>query len=240
VAPELAADHRAFPASPPLSLDDATTIVRHDWTSFAAVEHMSNHWDRPGWVNGRHAYYWMIIPRSPQLVSRAWHCQQELIHLGMDLIPPDGLHVTVIGIGDRGEVSLTCIDQLARYVRELQLRSFRLSAHPLAGSRGALRFSLTPWTPLVRLHAALAEAGRIAGVPGGKPTKIYRPHLGIAYNNRDRQARPVIEAASQLRTLPAASLSVTQLDLVELRRENSAYRWDTLHSVPLGDPAANH
>ncbi|MCY0932157.1 hypothetical protein OTB20_39545 [Streptomyces sp. H27-H1] len=84
------------------------------------------------------------------------------------------------------------------------------------------------------LHGALSEAGRVAGVPGGKPTAHFRPHLGVAYNNRDRAAAECIEAVAELRGRPAVEVVVDQVSLVELRREERAYVWDVLHEVPLG------
>lgn len=103
----------------------------------------------------------------------------------------------------------------------------------MAGSTGAIRFSITPWTPLVKLHAALHRAGQRTGVPGGKPSSLFRPHLGILYNNRDRHAAPVIDAVALLRNRPAVTLPVREVDLVELRRDGRTYRWRVLHSAPL-------
>ncbi|MDQ1031495.1 2'-5' RNA ligase [Streptomyces umbrinus] len=233
MAPELLLDQRAFPAAPPDDLDDPHVIVEHDWSSFADLERLSNHWDRPGWSNGQRAFYWMVVPRSNQLISQARHCQQHLDRLGMDSVPDDGLHITLVRIGSLDQVSTAAIDRLAGYVEQLPLQAFRLTAHPLAGSRSALRFSVTPWTPLVELHAALSEAGRNANVPGGKPTTRLRPHLGVAYNNHARSTQPVIDAVAELRGLAPVSFDVTRVELVELRRETAAYRWAVLRSVPL-------
>lgn len=232
--PELDIDRRAFPSVPPADLDNPQVIVEHDWAAFAAVDRMTDHWSRPGWSAGRRAYYWMLtFPRSPALVACAQHCQGELEHLGMDAVPEDGLHVTMSRIGDLAQVPPERIKWLAGLAEQLPVECFRVTAHPLAGSRGALRFSLSPWRPLVRLHAALTTIGQQAGVPGGKPTATFRPHLGVQYNNRERPAGPVIERVTQLRRLPPVSLDITAVDLVELRREGPVYRWDVVRSVPL-------
>ncbi|WDN55982.1 2'-5' RNA ligase family protein [Streptomyces clavuligerus] len=122
---------------------------------------------------------------------------------------------------------------LARTVSEHAPRAFTLSAHPLTGSRGAVRHSLTPWTPLLRLHTVLTAAARHHGLPTCRPTAGFRPHLGIAYNNRERDACPVIDAAAELRTLPAVPLSIDRAELVELRREGPTYRWNPLHTARL-------
>ncbi len=232
--PALTTDHHAFPAAPPPILDDPGTITRHDWEAFAALDRLTNHWDRPGWENGRRAYYWLLtFPRSTSLLSRARHCQDALEHLGMDPVPDDGLHVTLTRVGAVDQVEPRDLDRLVATVRECALPAFRLDAYPLAGSRGAVRFSLAPWTPLVQLHAALSTSARRTGLPGGRPTNGFRPHLGILYGNAEREARPVIEAVSALRALPPVPLYVDTVDLVELRRESGAYRWKTLHTVQL-------
>ncbi|RLU82080.1 hypothetical protein CTZ27_30850 [Streptomyces griseocarneus] len=234
----MATDHRAFPAAPPAALDDPRAITRHEWQAFAALDQMTNHWERPGWESGQRAYYWLLtFPRATSLLSRAWHCQHALRHLGMDAVPDDGLHVTLTRIGPTGQVAPADLERLATVVQQRSLSAFRLDAHPLAGSRGAIRFSLSPWTPLVRLHAALGAAAQQAGLPGGKPTSVFRPHLGILYSNARRAAGPVIEAVAGLRDLPPVALHVDTVDLVEMRREGNTYRWETLHTVRLS-PAA--
>jgi hypothetical protein len=108
-----------------------------------------------------------------------------------------------------------------------------MRATPLAGSRGAVRLTLTPWEPLVRLHAALVAANASVGLPAMKPTTLFRPHLSLAYNNRPRPAGPVIETVAGLRSLPSVELSVADVQLVELRRCGAEYRWDVLASLPL-------
>ncbi len=237
MTPELDVHPGAFPADPPADLDDPQQLVAHDWNAFTAVNRVTNHWTRPGWTDGRRAYYWMLtFPDSPELLSRARHCQDELAHLRMDRVPEDGLHVTLTRIGDTDQVSATQVRRLTDLVGELPLHAFRIAAHPMAGSRGAVRFTLTPWSQLVRLHAALSAAGQQAGVPGGKPTSAFRPHLGIQYNNQDRPAMPVIDSVARLRGLPPVRLDITSVDLVELRRtggSHPAYRWDVVRSVPL-------
>ncbi|MGW7521679.1 2'-5' RNA ligase family protein [Streptomyces sp. NPDC054796] len=237
MAPEpelLVPDSRAFPVTPPADLDDHVGIVDHDWRAFSSIGRMSNHWDRPDWPSSRRAYYWMLtFPAAPHLIACAWRCQKTLADLGMDPVPDDGLHVTLTRIGECGDLTAPDLDRLVRRTELASLPRFELLAHPLAGSRGALRFSLSPWTPLVRLHASLTAASEDTGMPGGKPTALHRPHLGIAYNNCDRPAGPVIEAVNALRTLPPVLLDVTAVDLVELRREKSAYRWETVHRLPL-------
>ncbi len=230
----LTADARSFPADLPPA-DNAQAITRTDWQAFAALTRMKDHWDRPGWEDPhRRVYYWMLtFDGHTDLLDLTRRCQHPLEPLGLDLIPATGLHVTMLRIGDRHLVDLPVLRDLADTVEGLGVRAFTVHAHPIAGSRGAIRYSLSPWTPLVRLHAALTRAGRHHGVPGGADTASFRPHLGIAYNPTERDAKPVIDAASHLRQLPPMALTVPAIDLVELRREGRRYRWDTVRTIPL-------
>ncbi|MGW3728885.1 2'-5' RNA ligase family protein [Streptomyces sp. NPDC000851] len=235
--PLLSADPAAFPAEPPVDLDNLACIAAHDWAAFSALPEMTDHWSRPGWFDGARAYYWMLtFPDASALTDLALRCQEVLAPLGLDLIPEDGLHITLARVGGRDVVTRGRLDVLARTAARLLPSAFTLRAVPLAGSRGAVRFSVGPWRPLVRLHAALLQAGRAEGLTPPKPTAHFRPHLSVAYNNRRRDARPVVDAVASLRSLPAVDVEVADVQLVELRRDGVTYRWDVLESLPLTAP----
>ena len=233
--PLLSADPAAFPAEPPADTHDPAVTAAHDWAAFRALDEMTDHWARPGWPDGSRAYYWMLaFPDDQPLAALARHCQEELAPLGLDPVPTDGLHITLARVGRPGTVAPDQLDNLARDAEALLPSAFSVRAMPLAGSRGAVRLSLGPWEPLLRLHHALAKAGNSAGLAPKKPTSAFRPHLSLAYNNRQRPAAPVVDAVSRLRVLPAVELAVAAVQLVELRREGRTYRWDVRRSVLLG------
>ncbi|KUN00757.1 hypothetical protein AQI95_33980 [Streptomyces yokosukanensis] len=233
--PLLSADPAAFPADPPADTHDPAVTAAHDWAAFRALDEMTDHWARPGWADGSRAYYWMLtFPDDERLAALAGHCQEELAPLGLDPVPTDGLHITLARVGTPGTVTLSQLGGLALDAEDLLPSAFSIHAMPLAGSRGAVRLSLGPWEPLLWLHHELAEAGSGVGLAPKKPTSVFRPHLSIAYNNRRRPAAPVVEAVSRLRARPAVELSVSAVQLVELRREGRTYRWDVRKNVPLG------
>nr|BEK71377.1 hypothetical protein KPHV_86040 [Kitasatospora purpeofusca] len=202
---------------------------------------MISHWDRPGWTADTRRLHWMLTfgGGESDLLIRTEECQAALAGLGLDLVPPDGLHVTMVRVGDTDAVTPETVEALADHVQQLALPRLSLTAHPLAGSRGAIRYSLTPWTGLVHLHAALTTAGQELGVPGGAATAEFRPHCGVAYSPAPGDARPVREAVTRLRALAPVALTVDAVDLVELRRRGRTYRWRVLRRVPLtGSPTA--
>ncbi|WP_235487587.1 2'-5' RNA ligase family protein, partial [Frankia sp. AvcI1] len=69
------------------------------------------------------------------------------------------------------------------------------------------------------------------GLPAVK--QRFRPHVGIAYSNRDTPAEPIIQRVTALRDLPPAEVSVTDLRLVRLYRDGRTYQWDTVAVVSL-------
>lgn len=230
----LVIDPRAFPAAPPADPADPRVVSAHDWDAFDRVDVMVNHWDRPGWTDATRAYYWMLTFTDAQaLISQARHCQRELRHLGFDEIDEAGFHHTLGRIGLIHQISPHQLERLVANALVRTLPAFTLQAIPLTASRGAIRYSIAPWDPVLRLHAALAAAGTESGLPLDKPTAGLRPHVGIAYCNRAVPAREVRAAILPLRDLDPVELDVHHVELVELRREHRAYRWQVVHSLAL-------
>jgi 2'-5' RNA ligase len=208
-----------------------------DWRRFSALPRMVNHWDRPGWDSGRSAYYWYLTFDSPALSMLTQKCQEQFDRLGLDLVETDWLHLSLIRLAWSDEISRDYAERAAEEANcQLQeISGFTLWVGPLAGSAGAIRFSVEPWEPIKTVRETLARlspgADRIA-VP-----KPFLPHISIAYNNHDRLARPVIDVAAEARLLPKVAVDVAEVALVEVRRVGRAYKWKTVRQVPLGNPS---
>lgn len=225
-----------FPPQPPTDPNDPDAIVDNDWSAFASLTRMRDHWARPGWEFGRRYLYWFLTFESHRkLADEAIHGQQAIAHLGMDPVPADNLHVTLAAIGDTRHIPTRSVTDLAAHATAVAGHPFTIHAHPMAGSTGAVRFSLSPWTPLTRLQNTLAQLAPPArdGATHGPRPRPFRPHLGIAYNNTDRPAAPVVRVVADLRHRTPIRLDITHVELVELRREHATYRWDVHHRVPL-------
>ncbi|MFI1649772.1 2'-5' RNA ligase family protein [Streptomyces avidinii] len=198
---------------------------------------MLNHWDRPGWSDATRAYYWLItIPADSALVPHAQHCQRTLRHLAFDDIADDGLHLTLARVGSVRDVAADELATLAAVARQTIRSGFTLQAVPLTASRGALRYSVAPWKPVLELHAALTSAGAAVGLPPLKRTAVFRPHIGIAYCNRRLPAASVRDRLLPLRDMDPVAVPINEVHLVELRREERAYLWEVVHTLTL-DPA---
>jgi len=200
-----------------------------DWQRFQQVTSMTNHWDRPGWTPGREAYFWYLTFDSPQLRDLAEQCQQQLQRDYLDPVPLGGLHLTLARIGWADQVTDDQLQAASNRAHELcrETVPFILSAGPLAGSSGAVRFSVTPWEPLTRLHHELSNPTAVAG------RSAFRPHIGIAYCNQAVPAGPLIAAIRSLRRLAPVDVPVSYIDLVRLHREHRAYAWSLYDRIPL-------
>ncbi|WP_083883768.1 2'-5' RNA ligase family protein [Nocardia higoensis] len=226
-----------FPALPPASTSDAAAIRDNDWTAFRQLERVDDHWTLKSWTPGQSGFYWYLTFDDTQLVELAVRCQKELTGDGIDFVPPDGLHLTLLKAGrsvDLSEAQLSTIVETARR-RLTTISPFDLDVGPLTGSRSALRFSVTPWSDLLELHRALREATATSRPHGAlSETTRFRPHLGIGYINTPQSAMQLIDEVATLRDLPPVTVSVTEVRLVQLRREDRRYRWTDRAVVVLG------
>lgn len=225
----------AFPEHLPPSLSDPAVIAAHDWSAFCAVDLLHNHWDRRGWTPGRRSYHWFItLDDQPALIDLAQRCQQALAAFELDAVAPESLHLTLCRVAFTDEVT----DEQARFVAEAArqrvgaLGPFRLTVGPLAGSRGAVGFSVSPWEPLMELHDRLIQA-RTAVLASPAGTSRFRPHVGIAYGNRTMPASSLRRAMEPLRRLSPVQVTAGTAHLVILRREDHAYRWERFETLCL-------
>ncbi|MGH3623368.1 MAG: 2'-5' RNA ligase family protein [Sciscionella sp.] len=227
----------AFPADLPPDLDDPTAIQQHDWAAFRSLGYLENHWDRPGWTPGRRSYHWMLsFHDSDEVQHLAQQCQAQLAFPALDLVPLDAVHLTLGRIGFTDDVDSTAVHEVvsAATWRCQQLAAFDLVIGPVAGSSGAIRFSVAPWSPLMALHRALSGAAQaVLGQRSAMDTASFRPHLSIAYANTTQPIPPLLPRLNSLRTLPTTTVTIASTLLVELRREGRAYRYQRVARIEL-------
>lgn len=208
-----------------------------DWTAFAALDRMTNHWDRPGWRPGRAAYYWYVSFRDqPEVQALAERCQAVFNAPYFDLIARTDLHMTVQRVAFTDEFDESGLLRVEETTRRA-LNTFgqlQFAVGPLAGSRGALSFSTAPHDRLLELRSQLFSATNSAGIAlDASPADTFRPHVGIGYCNRTVDASPIIEQVQKLRALPPVNVCISKLTLVELTRHERSYTWDIVATVPL-------
>ncbi|MFD3464223.1 2'-5' RNA ligase family protein [Nocardia fluminea] len=227
-----------FPRLLPDSTSDPEAIARNDWSAFSEISALRDHWTVKQWAPGRTGYYWYLTFDDAELIELAAECQQALAIGGIDPVPLDALHITMMGIGSTDDVAEGQIDGLISVAREhlSDVKPFDLTVGPLSGSRSAIRFSVAPWDPLLDLHQLLSTCtGEVLRSVASAPSAArFRPHLGIAYNNIDRTAVEVVDAVGELRGAERVNVRVNQVELVVLRREDHTYRWNTRAFLALG------
>jgi 2'-5' RNA ligase len=219
---------RPFPLRQPTSITDLSAIRENDWLAFRQLSELGDHWTSKPWPPGTTGYYWYFTFDDPALVDLAAHCQKHLATEGFDPVPLDGLHLTVLTIGRTDDVAddqLASVADAAR-ARLTGISPFDLSVGPLTGSRSALRFSVAPWDNLLEAHGLLREATAIVRPDTSlAQSSEFRPHIGIGYINSARPAARLIGEVAPLRDLSPVTVHVSQIKLVELRREERQYRW---------------
>lgn len=225
-----------FPPQSPPDPDDPISVAATDQAAFAGLTEMLSHWDRPH----RPSLHWMLtLDGQPELAAAAGRCRSYLPSTGTDAIPPERLHLTVRRLADVDDVSedhqAAAIEQATDACRRIP--PFVLQVLPLAGSPGAIRFSVAPWTPLLRLYRAAATT---AGCPDEDPLEVFRPHIGIAYSNQSQPAASFQRAVAQARSESPVLITIRQLSLVSLQRGEHGYTWQTLARIPLGPRPDTH
>lgn len=230
-----------FPRNHPPDLDDLRSIADHDWAAFRNLHRMETHWQRPGWTVGRRSYHWMLtFDGYGQLARHVTRCQQVVPAIGFDLVDTAAVHLTLGRIGFTDEVRRPALSAVLRKVADACERpsAFDLEIGPITGSRGAIRFSVGPWTPLLTVHAFLATAtsaalGSVGVGVGVMDTDSFRPHLTIAYANASHDVEEVAAELVRSREVQGPRLRIGAVSLVLLERLPRAYRITVVEQFPL-------
>lgn len=225
------------PATP--TIEQTTDL--EDWQVFRKLQRLADHWYwRPGWRPDRHYLTWYLLFDPDDHADLGTFVAEQQQHLDLpylDLVPPDGLHLTVQGVAFAEDISADQATQIGATARDLcaDLGPFDLTIGPLAGYPGGVFLRAAPWDPVHQLRSHLRHAiGQIIGenrVPD-EPHR-FKPHVSVGYCNDAAPAAELIDRVQGLRRRPPLRLTVDAAHLIELRREQHTYRWDVIESVHL-------
>ncbi len=199
-------------------------------------------WWRPGWRVGRRFYTWHITfegQHDLHWLVRAYQARLDMPEL--DLVPLDGLHLTMQGVGFTDEVSQQDLQKLvmAAGTRCALLAPFTLTLGPARVRPEGVNLPVTPEAPVRQLRMAIREA--IAEVWGQErvpeSAEGFTPHVTLAYSNADGPAAPLIERIERAGA-PQAVATIRAAQLIDLERDSHVYRWKTRAAVPLGTEAS--
>lgn len=198
---------------------------------------MEDHWVlEPGADPGGPQLMWfMCLGREPGAARLAALGQARLDGLpGLDLVPPEWLHMTTLIAGYADEIPAGQIQAMTAHARRLlaatqpvTITLSRVLYHPRA-----IMLAASPAQALLPVLAACREATRTGT---GRDGRLHRdpwvPHMTLAYGNSARPAAPAIEALG--RELPADMVTVRSVSLIS-QAPAQKWTWELLAEVPLG------
>lgn len=208
------------------------------WSAFEQASTLKEHWYwRPGWAPGRSFYTWhLIFAGQPALFDMVRRIQAALDLPGLDLVPLDGLHLTMQGVGFTDEVRREDVDAIVEAARSrcTALPPLRIDLGPVDPDPEGVGLLVSPWAPVERTRLAVRDA--IGSVWSAVPESVdgFRPHVTVAYSGADVPAEQVRDRLRPLRSVPPVQISIGAIQLIALNRDGRVYLWDVVASVPFG------
>jgi len=205
-----------------------------------SAERMRDHWWwRPGWQVGRRLYTWhLTFAGQHELHELVSAYQARLADLpGLDLVPREWLHLTMQGIGFTSEVSEADVERMRTAAAE-RLRGMppvELSFGPVVILAEAVTLAPSPPGSVGAIRGAIRDAMATVWGEDGVPESAdgFRPHVSVAYSNRDSEVAPIVERVGSVSLAPI-TVTVEAASLIVINRDERVYQWETLASVPLG------
>ncbi|MFC3499842.1 2'-5' RNA ligase family protein [Micromonospora krabiensis] len=212
--------------------------LQRRWAAYQDLPELTEHWYwRPGWRDGREFYTWhLTFEHQPDLHDLTTQLQRQLALPGLDLVPLDGLHLTMQGLGFTDEVT---DDDVAAIVAEAQRRCadmppLELSLGPVDPDAEGIGLLVRPWDRVEALRATIRGAIATVWTSVPEPADGFRPHVTLAYSGAPVPTEPIRAQLAELRHLPVAPVRISEVPLIALRREDRIYRWTTVAVVRLG------
>jgi 2'-5' RNA ligase len=199
-------------------------------------------WWRPGWRVGRRFYtFHATFAGVPEVQALAAEARDRIAGLpGLDLIPGKWLHLTMQGIGFTDEVSDA---DLSGILSAAKARLARVPPVALAiGPPVVAGEGVTCWASPPRaldpardaVRAGITDAWGQHRVP---ETADWSAHVSVAYASADAPGEPIEAALGGLDD--TAEVTIKTVDLIRLGRDQHAYEWETVASLPLGGTHGN-
>lgn len=201
-------------------------------------ERTRNHWWwRPGWGPGtRYVTFHLTFEQAPSLSAEAARIGHLLSRVpGVDVVPPEWLHLTMTGVGLADDLDSGALDRIAHavFARVTSLTTGPLSLSWLYLHREGLSLAAepTPWlSELKRAQEAAVAAETGASQTGGD---AFHPHVSLAYFTGE------IDESALRRAVDDASptwivVEEPMVSMIELNRDRQVYTWRVLAQLPLG------
>lgn len=204
-------------------------------------------WPRPGWRPGRIMLTWhLTFEHATALHDHVESYQAALRTLpGLNLVPPQWLHLTIQGLGYTDETDPSTISDVTQAVRTAlsTVPAFTLNfGRPIIFGE-AIAIRPEPAEPLqellVAIRSGMASVLGSAAIPTGpEQAHGFRPHVSIAYSGVDTAAEPYGAALSAVRT-DDVPVRISTVALIRQERQLAPhwlYRWTTAATAVLPNP----
>jgi 2'-5' RNA ligase len=208
------------------------------WLDYQKIDRLREHWYwRPGWRIGRSFFTWHVtFDGQPELQERVKRLQAELNLPGLDLVPLNGLHLTMQGLGFTDEVAGSDVSAIVEAARRAcrTIAPLTLALGPIDPDPEGIGLLVSPWKPVEELrHTLRAAIGSVWDeVP--EPAKGFRPHVTLAYSATTAAAEPIRARLKPLRDLPPTVVKIDGAQLIALNRDHRVYQWEVVATVELG------
>ena len=207
------------------------------WAAYEDLPNLTEHWYwRPGWRADRQFYTWhLTFEHQAELHELVTHLQGQLALPGLDLVPIDGLHLTMQGLGFTDETSDADVDAIVAETRQrcAGLPPLELSLGPVDPDAEGIGLLVQPWEEVEHLRATIRDAIGTVWQSVPELSDGFRPHVTIAYSGSPAPASPIRSRLADLRRLPSVRVRISRVPLIALRRDGRTYRWTTVAAVPL-------
>jgi 2'-5' RNA ligase len=207
------------------------------WQDYQRLDRIRDHWYwRPGWRVGRSFYTWhLTFDEATDLHRLLDRLAGDLSLPCLDLVPREGLHLTMQGLGFTDEISEADLDAIVAAVRD-QCQSFSqfdLTLGPIDPDAEGIGLLISPWDPVIRLRLAIRDAIKTVWGQIPEAEEGFRPHVTVAYSGADAPAGPIRERLAPLLSLPPVHALIKAAQLIRLNRDDKVYRWDVYATVQL-------
>lgn len=217
--------------------------LRERWDAYQHLEVLTDHWYwRPGWNAQRRFYTWHItFDGQPVLHNLVTDLQRQLDLPGLDLVPIEGLHLTMQGLGFTDEVDDADVDAILSAARRrcAGLTPFDLTLGPVDADPQGVGLLINPWSAVEGLRTTVREA--IGDVWSEVPESAdeFRPHVTVAYSGAAVSPAAIRDRMQILRGIAPVTVPIASVALIMLRRDDHVYRWETVDFVRLGPSAGS-
>jgi hypothetical protein len=173
-------------------------------------------------------YTWhFTFDDQPDLHDLVRRYQARMAHFpGLDPIPVRWLHLTTQGLGFTDEVSEEVVSAVVEGVRTrlADIAPIRLHVGPAVVDPEVVRLRVAPADALTPVRSAIREA--ITTVTGSvDEPEGWNPHISVAYSNAEGPMAPITTVLAD--ELPPVQVTVSDVQLILLGRDEHCYTWDT-------------